>query len=221
MQPVARPGPVPAGGAAAPPPALAVPGYPCLPQVPPPAQPRAPATALSSDRPLPTPARTSRGSYPDPGPDHPLPARPLSCAFYLWTPAAVSARPSSCKTVISSHELGLSPPWVPSQPCILSPCAGGRHFGRSSSAGREPESAPTQRAQLHVSVRDTSEPGPRVQPQPPASGPACRSSPRVTSSTHPWNPWAGWGRFFSPRATGGTVPRPQGNQVPDCHSCLQ
>ncbi|XP_010848487.1 PREDICTED: spermidine synthase, partial [Bison bison bison] len=64
--------------------------------------------------------------------------------------------------------------------------AGDRLFGRSTSAGREPESAPTRCAELHVSVPDTSEPGPRVQPPP--SGPARRSSPRVTPRTHPWSP---------------------------------
>lgn len=37
-----------------------------------------------------------------------------------------------------------------------------------------------------MSVPDTSEPGPRVQPPP--SGPARRSSPRVTPRTHPWSP---------------------------------
>lgn len=120
------------------------------------------------------------------------------------------------KTVRTSRQLGPALPSVPSPPRIPTPWAGGRRFGRSSSARRELESAPTRRAELHVSVLDTSEPGPRVQPPP--SGPASRSPPRVTPRTQPWRPLAGWGRFFSPRASGRTLPPAQGTHVPDCHS---
>lgn len=36
--------------------------------------------------------------------------------------------------------------------------------------------------------------------------------------THPWSPSAGWGRFFSPWASRGTLPLSRGTQIPDCHS---
>ena len=65
VQPVARPGPVSAGGAAATPSTLAVPGYPRLPQVPAPARPSAPAAR---------PRAARRHSSPGLGP-----ARPSSC----------------------------------------------------------------------------------------------------------------------------------------------
>lgn len=44
------------------------------------------------------------------------------------------------------------------------PWAGGPCFGRSFSTGKEPESSLTRRAELHVSVRDTSESDPESNP---------------------------------------------------------
>lgn len=127
----------------------------------------APPSACGGPQPRPRAARRPEpaGTPPNPvsAPAAPLPAGPLSCALYLRTPpppGRLCPRPSPCKTVRSSGELGQCPPATPSPPCIPSPWAGGRRFGRSSWAGREPESALAPRAELHVSVPDTSEQGP-------------------------------------------------------------
>lgn len=105
VQPVARPGPVSSGGAAATSSTLAVPGYPRLPQVLSPAWPRAPEPPrwLSaqtaglwlpvSTQPAETPALVSAQPAP-------LPVGPLSCALYLRMPPAVSAQllpPQDCQ----------------------------------------------------------------------------------------------------------------------------
>lgn len=125
---------------------------------------RAPAAALSPDRPLPA-ARSQPGllltrSQPRPPLFLPDPCLAPFSSGRPPPPGRLCPRPSPCKTVRSSGELGQCPPATPSPPCIPSPWAGGRRFGRSSWAGREPESALAPRAELHVSVPDTSEQGP-------------------------------------------------------------
>jgi hypothetical protein len=59
-------------------------------------------------------------------------------------------------------------------------------------------------------------PGTR-QPRDPSATPPCRSLPRVTLATHPWDPVAGRGRLYALWAGWGTFLPLQKTQATDCH----